>query len=115
MSILSDISNHEMPHEVPQGVSAHTVDLYDRATSATASREPISDKGRRKRPAFLALHNEDRDNAFETARYAQSRKEKEQLRRSSPTVGEGFEFRAAPEMARAMPVQPVGARNGHRT
>jgi hypothetical protein len=110
MSLLSDMGSHE--HEMLQGVSAHTADLYDRATSATASREPISDKGRRKRPAFLALHNEDRDNAFETARYVQSWKEKEQLRRSSPTVGEGFEFRVAPEMARAMPVQPVDGRNG---
>jgi hypothetical protein len=108
------MSSHDISHEMPHGVSAHTADLYDRATSATASREPISDKGRRKRPAFLALHNEDRDNAYETARYVQTRKEKEQLRRSSPTVGEGFEFRAAPEMSRAMPVQPVDARNEHR-
>jgi hypothetical protein len=69
-----------------------TADLYDRATSATASREPISDKGRRKRPAFLALHAEDLDNQFELARYQQSRKEREHLRKSSPTVGENFTF-----------------------
>jgi hypothetical protein len=103
------------PPSSQQQVSAMTADLYDGATAATASRKPISDKARRKRPAFLALHSEDLEHATETARYAQTRRERDQMRRSSPTVGENFTFlEAASDVGdRAMPEDARYLNNGN--
>jgi hypothetical protein len=101
--------------DLAPGVSRMTADLYDRVTTATASREPVSHKGR-KRPAFLALRAEDLDNQSELARYQQSRKDREHLRKSSPTVGENFTFldatseivdRPMPDPPRRATLQPT--------
>jgi hypothetical protein len=100
-------SSMSKQHDLSQGVSPMTADLYDRATSATASRDPVSDKARRKRPAFLALNTDDLDNQSEAARYQQSRKDREHLRRSSPTVGENLTLPegASDTLARPLPNQ----------
>jgi hypothetical protein len=73
-----------------QGVSATTADLYDRAASATASRDPISDRSRKKRPVFTPLNMDD-DNLPESTRLV-PHKGREHLRKSSPTVGENFHY-----------------------
>jgi hypothetical protein len=74
-----------------QMLSAVTADLYDGATHTTSSRKPISDTGRRKRPAFLALQPEESNNVVE-GRDVHTKRNKDQLRKSSPTVGENFTF-----------------------
>jgi hypothetical protein len=113
----------QIQQELVRGMSPMTADLYDGATTATAKGRTINDKNRKKRPAFLALHNEDSDTHSEAARYAQSRKDREHLRKSSPTVGENFTFLETTSDVgeRAMPEPPRHTRtpslpkNGVRT
>lgn len=72
-------------------LSPITVDLYDGAARATANKKPISDSARRKRPAFLALSPEHSETVVE-GRTLHTRRDKDQLRKSSPTVGDQFTF-----------------------
>jgi hypothetical protein len=86
-------------------LSAAAADLYDGAAHATSSRKPISDAGRRKRPAFLALQPDEPNNVVD-GRDVHTRRTKDQLRKSSPTVGQKFTFVPGEPPLEALPLPP---------
>jgi hypothetical protein len=75
-----------------QTLSPIAADLYDGATQATTNnKKTYSENSRRKRPAFLALQPEQFESTVE-GRHIHTRRDKDQLRKSSPTVGDQFTF-----------------------
>ncbi|QDS75870.1 hypothetical protein FKW77_001777 [Venturia effusa] len=75
-----------------QSLSALAVDLLDGAVPTPLVRKLTSDAARRKRPALLALQSEESNNAVVEGRDIHTNRKKDQLRRSSPTVGQNFTF-----------------------
>lgn len=74
-----------------RAVSPPTTDGYDSAVSGKVTKHPRAKSARKKRPAYLALQLEEPEDSPENG-FRPSRKEKDYLRRSSPTVAEHFKF-----------------------
>jgi hypothetical protein len=75
-----------------QTLSPIAADLYEGATQATVNnKKTFTESTRRKRPAFLALQPEQVESTVE-GRHIHTKRDKDQLRKSSPTVGDQFTF-----------------------
>jgi hypothetical protein len=89
-----------------QNLSPIAADLYDGATQATTSnKKSNSESSRRKRPAFLALQPEQSESTVE-GRHIHTKRDKDQLRKSSPTVGDQFTFVPGEPPPEDAPPQP---------
>ncbi|KAE9985767.1 hypothetical protein EG327_004588 [Venturia inaequalis] len=69
-----------------------TADFHDGAAHTTSSRKPATEAARRKRPVFLTLQPEESNYTAVEGRDVHTKRKKDQLRRSSPTVGQHFKF-----------------------
>lgn len=74
-----------------RAVSPPTTDGYDSAVSGKAIRQPRAKSTRTNRPAYLALQPEEFEDKPEDG-FRPAKKDKDLLRRSSPTVAEHFKF-----------------------
>lgn len=75
-----------------QSLPAVTSDLHDEAAHTTSARKPTSESARRKRPVFLALQPDESNGTVVEGRDVHTKRRRDQLRRSSPTVGQNFRF-----------------------
>lgn len=97
---------------------ALVADSYDGGVSAPASKKVTSDSARRKRPAFLAIQPEESD-TVKDGQTLHTKRSKDQMRKSSPTVGDKFRFVSGepnPEQTGAPAEVPIeGAEDDHQT
>lgn len=98
-----------------QSLTAVTVDLHDASAHTASSRKPPSEAARRKRPAFLALRPEESNVTLVEGRDVHTRRQKDQLRRSSPTVGQNFRFVPGEPPLSGLPPPPPLSKDVHTT
>ncbi|TID18450.1 hypothetical protein E2P81_ATG06372 [Venturia nashicola] len=92
-STTSSVSQQLSHAASMQSLSGATADLYDGATHTTSNRKPTGEAARKKRPGFLTLQPEESSSTVVEGRDVHyTKRKKDQLRRSSPTVGENFRF-----------------------
>jgi hypothetical protein len=75
-----------------RAVSPTTQDGFNGQMQSTVLRQPGPDRSRRKRPTFLTLQTDDSQDTVIDGRYLYTKRDKDQMRKSSPTVGESFRF-----------------------
>ena len=104
-SLSSKKSSPRLANE--DGFSPIVIDSYDSGAHAVRGRKG-SDNGQRKRPAFLNLAPEE-SVTFVDGQTLHTKRSKDQMRKSSPTVGERFRFTPGEPPVPSLPVieQPL--------